>query len=159
MTIRRSTPYIKILLACLALILPSAVSAQEDAEYRAIYVPAFSLNTQARCDAIIENILNSNINAVYIQVRSRGDAYYFPNRTDDTYPNPEPRAELYALSPADFDPLQYFIDAMHNATPRREVHAWLTTYNIWNRVAPPSDPNHIFNTNPEWITYRRNGTQ
>lgn len=132
--------------------------AQSNREYRAVYVPSFNLYTQAMCDAIIANILGSNINAVYVQVRSRGDAFYFPNRTDDTYPNPEPRGQTNTIVPADFDPLQYFIDAMHNADPPREVHAWLTTYNIWNRVASPADPNHIYNQRPDWVTQRRDGT-
>jgi len=122
-------------------------------EMSGIYVATFDLNTQTKCDAIIDDILNNgNINAVFVEIRGRADAYYYPNREDSTYPNNEPRGELYTISPSDLDVLQYFIDRMHTASPPREVHAWLTTFNTWNRVSPPSSPDHVFNAHPEWIT-------
>lgn len=121
-------------------------------EMRAMYCATFDINTQAKCDTIIARVLAANINAVYIEVRGRADAYYYPNREDSTYPNNEPRGELYAISPSDLDTLQYFIDRLHNATPRREVHAWCTTFNSWNRSTAPVSPNHVYNAHPEWIT-------
>lgn len=140
-----------------AALMAAALPAQQP-QFRGIYVPSFDTNTQARCDAVIADVLNSNLNQVFVQVRSRADASYFPNREDDTYPNGEPRGQLYTLSPADLDVLQYYIDRLHNANPPRKVVAWLTTYNSWNRVAPPASPAHVFNTNPEWITENRAGT-
>lgn len=126
-------------------------------EIRAVYVATFELNTQTRCNQIIANVLANNINQVYIQVRARADSYYFPNREDATYPNNEPRGQLYSITPSDLDILQYFIDRLHNANPRVEVHAWLTTYNSWNRSSPPSSSNHIYNTHPQWITENKAG--
>lgn len=139
--------------ACLAA--PAAAAP----EVRAVYVPTFSTNTLSATQNIINNVLGSNINQVYVQVRSRGDAYYQPNRTDGTYPNPEPRGQTYSISPADLDILQYYIDRLHNADPPVEVHAWVTVYNSWNRTFDPPSPDHLFNAHPEWLTYRRNGTQ
>jgi len=121
-------------------------------EMRAVYCDVYSIGTQSGCDTAIANILSDNINAVFVEVRGRGDAYYYPNREDSTYPNPEPRGELVAISPSNLDALQYFIDRLHNATPRREVHAWLTTYNTWNSSTPPSSPTHVYRAHPEWIT-------
>ncbi len=126
--------------------------ATDPAEFRAVYVPVFDNNTQTEADAIIANVLASNINQVFVQVRGRADAYYYPNREDSTYPNNEPRGELYTISPSDLDSLQYYIDAMHNATPPREVHAWLTTYNTWNRSTGPVSSAHVLNAHPDWIT-------
>ncbi|HNT35104.1 MAG TPA: hypothetical protein PKH07_08915, partial [bacterium] len=57
-------------------------------EFRGVYVPYWEMNTQAKCDTIIAKILARNINSVYIQVRGRGDAFYFPNRESTVYPNP-----------------------------------------------------------------------
>jgi uncharacterized lipoprotein YddW (UPF0748 family) len=127
------------------------------AEMRAFYAPTFDINTQANCDVIIADTLAHNINAVFVEVRGRADAYYYPNRDDSTYPNSEPRGQLYTISPSDLDVLQYFIDRLHAASPRVEVHAWLTTYNTWNRTTPPSSSSHIYNAHPEWITQDSSG--
>ncbi|MCC6547773.1 family 10 glycosylhydrolase [Candidatus Sumerlaeota bacterium] len=145
----------------LALVLATSafpVTAPAQPEMRAVYAATFDINTQTKCDAIINNVLtNGNINAVFVEVRGRADAYYYPNREDSTYANTEPRGELYAISPADLDVLQYFIDRLHTATPRVQVHAWLTTFNTWNRSTPPSSPAHVFNAHPEWLTENASG--
>jgi uncharacterized lipoprotein YddW (UPF0748 family) len=133
-------------------ILASDAWPQDPPEMRAVYAATYDINTQAKCDAIIANVLARNFNAVFVEVRGRADAYYYPNREDSTYSNNEPRGQLYAISPTDLDVLQYFIDRLHNATPRREVHAWCTTYNTWNRSTPPTSPQHVYNAHPEWIT-------
>jgi uncharacterized lipoprotein YddW (UPF0748 family) len=133
----------------------SLASAQQ---YRAVYIPSFDTNTQAMCDEAIAEVLSTNLNQVFVQVRWRGDAAYIPNREDDTYPNSEPRGQLYSISPADLDILQYYIDRLHNATPPREVHAWLTTFNSWNRIYPPTSPDHVYLAHPEWITRRVDGS-
>jgi uncharacterized lipoprotein YddW (UPF0748 family) len=137
---------------CLLSLLVSAAVAEDPPEMRAFYAATFDINTQAKCDAIIANALARNVNAVFVEVRGRADAYYYPNREGSTYPNNEPRGQLYAISPADLDVLQYFIDRLHGATRRVEVHAWCTTFNSWNRSTPPASPNHVFNAHPEWIT-------
>lgn len=66
--------------------------------------------------AALENMLvqakANNFTAVDILARYRADAYYVPNRTDATYPNPEPfgqRVGTIHASPEN-DPLQYTID-------------------------------------------------
>ena len=126
-------------------------------ELRAFYAATFDVNTKTNCDTIISEALSHNVNAVFVEVRGRGDAYYYPNREDSTFPNNEPRGELYTISPGDFDTLQYFIDKCHNASPRREVHAWLTTFNTWHSATPPSSPNHVYNAHPAWITENKAG--
>lgn len=144
------------LLVSLAITLPAI--ADDPPQMRAFYVPTFSITSEAACNAVIDFALSYDYNAIFVQVRARADAYYYPNREDSTYPNPEPRLQLYNINPSDLDILQLFIDRCHNATPRREVHAWLTTYNTWNRSADPTSPNHVLNSHPEWITENRAGT-
>lgn len=126
-------------------------------EHRAVYVCYWDINTQAKCDAIIAKILARNINSVYVQVRGRGDAFYFPNRESSVYPNTEPRGQTSAISPTNFDPLQHFIDKLHNATNRVEVHAWLTVTPSWSKSSPPASPQHIYNAHPEWVTETQAG--
>jgi uncharacterized lipoprotein YddW (UPF0748 family) len=146
-------------LAGLLLLGASAAEAQQEPEIRGLYVPTFSTNTLAATQNVVNAVKQSNINQVYVQVRGRADANYFPNRLDSTYPNPEPRGQIYTISPGDLDVLQYYIDHLHNADPPVEVHAWVTVFNSWNRTYNPSSSDHIFNAHPEWRSYRRNGTQ
>jgi uncharacterized lipoprotein YddW (UPF0748 family) len=61
----------------------------------------------------------ANVNALIVQVRKSGDAYF--NISD------EPRA-TDILGPPSFDPLAYVIQLAHAQTPRIEVHAWLNTF-------------------------------
>ncbi|GAB4323891.1 MAG: hypothetical protein Kow0059_19320 [Candidatus Sumerlaeia bacterium] len=151
-------PMRRLAVFLLCLFAVSFVRADDPPELRAFYVPTFSITSRAACDAVIDFALSHNVNAVFVQVRARGDAYYYPNREDSTYANPEPRTQLYSINPPDLDILQLFIDRCHGATPPREVHAWLTTYNTWNRTgSAPASPAHVFNAHPDWITENRAG--
>jgi len=149
-------PY-SLLVVLFLLLLPSCLFGEDPPELRAVYAATFEINTQSACQNIINDVLSSNINAVFVEVRARADAYYFPNREDAAYPNNEPRGQLYSISPSNLDVLQFFIDQLHSATPPREVHAWCTTYNTWNRSSPPSSPDHLYNAHPEWITENKAG--
>jgi uncharacterized lipoprotein YddW (UPF0748 family) len=144
--------WVFILLASLILATTGYCHAQES---RGIYLPTFTFassseaTVKSRIDAAISKAVQYNFNALYIQVRTRGDAQYFPNRDSALYPNPEPRGEAYSV-PAGFDPLQYAIDKGREAGVK--VIAWMVTYPTWLRSTPPSSPNHLFNAHPTWIT-------
>lgn len=107
-------------------------------EFRAFWVDAFhdGIKTPEQVDKLIADAQRANVNALIVQVRRRGDAYF--NRAL------EPRTEDPALQPG-FDALQYLIDKAHSASPRIEVHAWLATLPIWNSATPPQSPGHVFN--------------
>ena len=102
-------------------------------EFRAFWVDAFhdGIKTPEQVDKLIADAQRANVNALIVQVRRRGDAYF--NRAL------EPRTEDPALQPG-FDALQYLIDKAHSGSPRIEVHAWLATLPIWNSATPPSPP-------------------
>jgi uncharacterized lipoprotein YddW (UPF0748 family) len=88
---------------------------------------------------------NNNFNCIDILARYRSDAYYIPNRTDSTYPNPEPlgfRIGGRTVSTST-DPLQYAIDRGHElglkiyvsyscflATPDSTYPAYLPTGSV-----------------------------
>jgi uncharacterized lipoprotein YddW (UPF0748 family) len=95
------------------------------------------MKTAAQVDALVKNAQAAGVNALIVQVRRRGDAYYL--RTA------EPRAEDPALAPG-FDALQAVIDRAHAAQARLEVHAWIATVALWNNQRqPPANPAHAFN--------------
>ncbi len=127
------------------LVLPSFVKAQSRAEYRAFWVDTFNtaLNNHADVVNVVNNAKAAKANAIFAQVRRRGDAWYL----DPLEPKPD-----FTPIDANFDPLQDLIDEAHaNAI---EVHAFVIIGAVWNKnptfapsatLGPPTNPNHVFN--------------
>jgi uncharacterized lipoprotein YddW (UPF0748 family) len=90
-------------------------------QYRAIWVDAFhdGMKSPAQVEKLVADAHRANLNALIVQVRKRGDAYF--NVSD------EPRATDIE-GPPGFDPLAYLIRLAHAARPRIEVDAWLNTF-------------------------------
>lgn len=124
-------------------------------EVRGMYMATydFASTNQATVQSAIDNAINKvvtyNMNALYLQVRPRADAYYIPNRNNSRYPNPEPRAQAYSL-PSGFDPLQYAIEKGHEKGIK--VHAWMVVFPTWSSSTNPSSASHVKNAHPEWLT-------
>lgn len=120
-------------------------------EYRALWVDAFhaGFRTASEVDALISNARTGNFNAVVVEIRKRGDAYYNSNY--------EPKAN--DISPPSFDPLAYLVSRAHdtNAGARIEVHAWIVSFNIWNSLTAPTNAMHPFNLHPDWLTQDNSG--
>ena len=130
-------PFIFILVAMIS---ASAVAQ----EIRAMWVDTFhaGLRDSTETTALIAAARAAKCNAVFVEVRKRGDAYYRNGI--------EPTAADVA---AGFDPLADLILRGHTGTPRVEVHAWVVTYNIWNNeTAAPTQPTHPYNLHPDWLT-------
>src|SRR4051812_43049038 len=105
-------------------------------EFRALWADAFhaGLRNSTETSALINAARAANCNAVVVEVRKRGDAYYLNGL--------EPVATDVV---ANFDPLADLIQKGHGGTPRIEVHAWLVTYNIWNNQnTPPAQVTHPY---------------
>ncbi len=119
-------------------------------EYRAFWIDAFnsSYKTSAEITSIVNAARAANLNAIIIQVRKRGDAFYDSNF--------EPKAVGVA---ADFDPLADIIAKAHdtNAGPRIEVHAWIVAYHVWNSQSAPSQPTHPYTLHPDWLSKNESG--
>jgi uncharacterized lipoprotein YddW (UPF0748 family) len=90
-------------------------------QYRAMWVDAFhdGIKSRAQVEKLVADAHRANLNALIVQVRKAGDAYF--NRAD------EPRA-LDITGSRGFDPLAYVIQLAHASKPRIEVHAWLNTF-------------------------------
>src|SRR5437762_1070406 len=127
-------------------------------ELRAVWVDAFhdGFKTPAQVDELLAWARAANLNALFVQVRRRGDAYYLKSF--------EPRAEDPDFAPG-FDALQYLIDRAHQGPQPLQVHAWLATLPIWHeRDTPPGSPNHAFNVHgptadpaANWLMTRDDG--
>jgi uncharacterized lipoprotein YddW (UPF0748 family) len=132
-----------LLFICLIQGLSSPLRAQE---FRGLWVDAFNpgLKSSAEISRLVQEARAGHFNALIVQVRKRGDAYYQSSH--------EPKASDI---PVNFDPLADLIAQAHDtsAGPRLEVHAWIVTYPIWNqRDTAPKQPAHPFNLKPHWLT-------
>lgn len=118
----------------------AAASPTEKPEFRGMWISAWQagLLTPEQIDESIRMAKIANLNALIVQVRKAGDAYY---KSDY-----EPVAEN--IEP-DFDALEYIIEKAHAAG--LEVHAWLNTYKIWQGRVDPISPDHLFNSRKEWL--------
>jgi uncharacterized lipoprotein YddW (UPF0748 family) len=133
---------------------PSPARAAES-EFRAYWVDAFGegIFNEAEITKLVAETKAANLNALVVQVGRRGDC--FCNRAM------MPRTQA-GIAPLPFDPLESLIAKAH--TEGIQVHAWIITTAIWNAVAPPSNPNHVFNQHgptksgsDNWLMQRYDG--
>jgi uncharacterized lipoprotein YddW (UPF0748 family) len=109
-----------------------------------MWVDAFhdGIKSPAQVEKLVADARRGNLNALFVQVRKRGDAYF--NRAD------EPRALDIAASRG-FDPLAYLIKLAHASTPRIEVHAWLNTFFV-------GETSGVYIKHPDWINRTNDGS-
>ncbi|HEX6738247.1 MAG TPA: family 10 glycosylhydrolase [Vicinamibacteria bacterium] len=129
----------------LALILAAAAPAGPAApEMRGLWVVRTGLGSPAAVDKVIEQAERGGFNALFVQVRGRGDAFYASDIV--------PRAELLKGQPADFDPLAQLLA---RARARGiEVHAWVNLLLSASFARLPA-ANHIVAQHPEWVMIPR----
>ena len=124
---------------------PPASQAQTRTEYRAFWVDTFNttLNNHNDVLAVVNNAKAARANAIFAQVRRRGDAWYLNSQ--------EPPPDFTPIAPG-FDALQDMIDTAH--AEGIEVHAFVIVGAVWNKnpnfapsatLGPPTNPNHVFN--------------
>ena len=120
-------------------------AAAAHAEHRAFWVDTFNtaLNNHDNVVAVVANARSAKANALFVQVRRRGDAWYLQSR--------EPAPDFVPIA-AGFDPLADLIAVAH--ADGIEVHAFVIVGAIWNKnptfepsatLGPPANPNHVFN--------------
>jgi uncharacterized lipoprotein YddW (UPF0748 family) len=143
--ISRSALGVVLLLALVSVVsgFRRTVTAQT-AEVRALWVQRGSLASAASIGAVIDMATNGKFNALIVQVRGRGDAYYNSRH--------EPRPPLLARQPASFDPLKLLLERAHRAGLK--VHAWVNV-NLVSDAEPPSAHKHIVHLHPEWLMVPR----
>lgn len=142
---KRRSP-LRFVLSVLAATAPlQAVSRAQ--EFRALWADTFhaGMRNSQEVSTLVNTARAGNCNALVVEVRKRGDAYYRNGL--------EPVATDVA---AGFDPLADLVAKAHDTSggkARLEVHAWMVTYNIWGtRDTPPAQASHPYNLHPEWLS-------
>jgi uncharacterized lipoprotein YddW (UPF0748 family) len=128
---------------------------EERGEMRAVWITRFAYSTQAQLEAIIDRAAAANFNAVFVQIRGEGDAFYRSSL--------EPWSRLltgtFGRDPG-WDPLQVAIDRAH--AHGMELHAYFNVLSAWSAsLALPQAEGpvqHALYTHPEWLAVRSNGT-
>jgi len=121
-------------------------------EMRVAQVLVFdTINSAAAIQNWVDQIVAARYNAIAVHARYRGDATYFPNKTDSTFPNIEPR------SPAagSIDVIEEFVTRGHEAGLK--VFAYVNSHLVTDGADTDPRPEHVINQHPDWITYQRNG--
>lgn len=136
-----------------------AVTVEPDAaepagELRGVWITRFAYSTRAGLEAIIDRAASANMNAIFIQIRGEGDAYYRSSR--------EPWARrltgVLGRDPG-WDPLQVALDRgrMHGM----EVHAYFNVLSAWSASQPlpaaEGTVQHALYTHPEWLAVDSTG--
>ncbi len=115
-------------------------------EFRGLWVDAWGTGflNASQVTTLVNQCRTYRFNAVIVQMRRRGDAFYFPEA-----PNGDPRTTAISSS---YDALQELINKCHTGSPRIEVHCWVPTHLIWSNAAnPPPQPGHVYNLHPEYL--------
>lgn len=117
-------------------------------EGRGIWIVRDTISSPEAVRMIVDRCYQAGFNALFVQVRGRGDAFYMSET--------EPRSDILADQPADFDPLAMFIELAHEKN--MQVHAWMNAfYTYQGGGAKPSSPKHVVNRHPEWVLTNRAG--
>jgi uncharacterized lipoprotein YddW (UPF0748 family) len=136
----------KIVVWTFAVLLFAAASlADPRSEFRGFWVDTFNsnLNNHADVVAVVNNAKAAKANAIFAQVRRRGDAFYLNAL--------EPLPDFVPIA-AGFDPLADLITTAH--AEGIEVHAFVIICAVWSKnptfapsatLGPPLSPNHVFN--------------
>ncbi|MGI8906633.1 MAG: family 10 glycosylhydrolase [Candidatus Sumerlaeaceae bacterium] len=137
--------------AVFSLLVLAPSPARAAAEFRGVWVDAWGAGflTPAEVTTLVNRCTTYNFNAVVVQMRRRGDAFYMPMA-----PNGDPRTTAISST---YDALQEVINQCHAAVPRIEVHCWATTQLIWGNSPAPSQAGHVYNLHPEYLTKSSTG--
>lgn len=131
--------------AAVALLLTSE-SYGAELRFRGLWVNAWGkgLKSPQQVRELVSAASSAGMNALLVQVRRRGDAYYSSAV--------EPRA---AELPDGFDPLQEVIELAHRHSI--QVHAWLVVYPAASGAEAFLQPGHVLESHPDWVTYSADG--
>ncbi len=128
-------------LCALALFAVPCQAQQAAPEMRGMWVVRNSITSPAAIRHVVSQAVTHHFNALFVQVRGRGDAYYQSDL--------EPRAEELSHQPRNFDPLADIVQQGHAAG--LQVHAWLNTCYVWDAGRRPYSASHVVNAHPDWL--------
>jgi len=114
------------------------------AEMRGLWVVRTALVSPASVDRVVDEAQRAGFNALFVQVRGRGDAFY---RSDLV-----PRSDILDAQPPGFDPLARLIERARSRG--LQVHAWMNMLLCagFGRILPGR---HVAALHPDWIMVPR----
>ena len=129
-----------ILIGCLSLGVSSHAQGRRQPELRAFWVDAFSpaFKSPEEADLLLKRLHDAHMNAVFVQMRKGGDAYYASHY--------EPWAKD---AQTHFDSLAYLIEKAHSMSPPVAIHAWINTCAVGGNG---SNPFNIVHLHPDWLS-------
>lgn len=136
------SPRMRSALLCLAGLLACAPPAA--AEMRGLWVVRTGLASPQAVDRVVDQAAAGGFNALFVQVRGRGDAFYESRRA--------PRSALLRGQPADFDPLARLIERARSRG--LEVHGWVNVLLVQD-FPLPLPQGHVLQEHPDWVMVPR----
>jgi uncharacterized lipoprotein YddW (UPF0748 family) len=130
-----------VLASLVQLALPSVSSADE---LRGLWVVRTGLTSEKTVDSVVDQAYEAGLNALFVQVRGRGDAFYASAVA--------PRSPLLSNEPIHFDPLSR---VLARAKSRGiGVHAWFNVL-LSAHFGQPLPRGHELERHPEWMMVPR----
>jgi uncharacterized lipoprotein YddW (UPF0748 family) len=125
----------------LLLLAPTAArAAAAPAELKGLWVVRTALLSPDTVDRVVDDAFRGGFNALFVQVRGRGDAFYASRLVA--------RSSLLGNQPAAFDPLARLLERAR--LRGLEVHAWVNVLLTAHfGLALPSG--HVLRIHPEWV--------
>jgi uncharacterized lipoprotein YddW (UPF0748 family) len=115
-------------------------SAATAAELRGLWVVRTALVSPEAVDRVVDDAADAGLNAIFVQVRGRGDAFYRSELA--------PRSPLLERQPRAFDPLRRLLT---RARMRRlAVHAWVNVL-LTAHFGQPLPRGHVIERHPDWV--------
>ena len=124
----------------LALAASSATAGAPPSELKGLWVVRTALLSPDTVDRVVDDASRGGFNALFVQVRGRGDAFYTSRLLG--------RSPLLTNQPLGFDPLARLIGRAR--TRGLEVHAWINVL-LTAHFGLALPEGHVLRVHPEWV--------
>jgi uncharacterized lipoprotein YddW (UPF0748 family) len=115
---------------------------------RGLWVVRTALVSPQEVDRVVDQAAAAGFNAVFVQVRGRGDAFYRSSLV--------PRSLLLERQPRGYDPLARLLARARQR--RLQVHAWFNVL-LTAHFGQPLPKGHVLASHPEWAMVPRSAAQ
>jgi uncharacterized lipoprotein YddW (UPF0748 family) len=123
----------------LAVLAPAVAWGAPAPELRGLWVVRTALVSPQSVDQAVDDAAEAGLNALFVQVRGRGDAFYRSALA--------PRSPLLERQPREFDPLARLLA---RARARKiQVHGWVNVL-LAAHFGQPLPKGHVLEKHPEW---------
>ena len=126
-------------LLALAVLTPALAAGAPVPELRGLWVVRTALVSPPAVDQAVDDAAEAGFNALFVQVRGRGDAFYRSALAS--------RSPLLERQPRDFDPLARLLARAH--ARRIQVHGWVNVL-LAAHFGQPLPRGHVLEKHPDW---------